>query len=370
MEEMFEYFKQFNLSFHQGNLYVIDLIMAMKNRDYKEYRDLVMCYPHLFFNLLATANLQNKEDYKPIFYMKILDFNKTFITSTPYSHTEMSFINPILSIRHLTDKQCREVIRTNKLDHKQQKMVLKEILGRNDKYLNSQNLELKRKILMQEKMRLFFQEEYQKIAKWLEKLSEENIANILESLKKQNLTDEVVLKDYEKLLNDLYQKQKSSIKIRPVKVKKDVVYQRPPSINKPIKLGYTNKEMKAMEQEIRDALKSKEPLSVDVYLDYMRKGYVLVSEGIITNEMLEAFYQRIKLDDTSYSFLYQKAKFMLNTNLGIDLYPLLEEIDTLNEMYSNSSESDKLEIINMLDENYVKIYNLLAHNYTYERKLN
>ena len=132
---------------------------------------------------------------------------------------------------------------------------------------------------------------------------------------------------------------------------------------------YNMKELKQMEQDLTEMLKSirkqKAKISLKEYLSQL-KNILILESSTDTSINIDELYNALIIDENTYPFLEAKAQSFLQTNLAIEVNSILEDINQLKEIIKNSKEEEKNEYKIMLNEIYTTLYH---HNYERNLKL-
>ncbi len=287
----------------------------------------------------------NYEGYnRGLLLSKILINNCKIINSNPYSMINFFKYRDIYEKRNIS---CEQFL-----------LDVRHLINSEDKELDSYKYEIYKMLESEEKIRLKQVKEAQKIKKDYENLDIEEIVKYLESI-------------------NLRQKDIEGIKLyfsflKEKKLVKESVISMDLKVN-PIKLGYTNKEIKEFENDLNTILKeineNERKISYEEYLKYVKYVLILEQEKKACDADIDQLYDALYFDNNLYNFLIMKAKSLLQTKKAIDIQNILQDIDDINSIMNNCKEDEKEDFNKLLDNMYLSLYYLDAYNHVYERKL-
>ena len=285
----------------------------------------------------------NYEGYnRGLLLTKILINNCKIIDSKPYSKINFLKYRSIYEKRNISIEQFL--------------LDVKCLINSEDNFLDSYRYEIFKMLETEEKSRLKQVQEAKKIKKAYENLDINEIVKYLESI---NLSKENIdgIKIY---LNFL--KEKKQIKEPEISMNLKV---------NPIKLGYTNKEIKVMNEELNFILQeineNNLKISYEDYLKYVKYVLILEKNNKACDADIDILYDALKFDNKIYPFLIMKAKSLIQTNKGIDIQNVLQDISDIESIMKNCNNEEKEEFKKLLDSMYENLYNLNAYSHSYER---
>ena len=287
----------------------------------------------------------NYEGYnRGLLINKVLINNFKIIDSKPYS--KIDFI------------KYRNIYEKRNISFEQFILDVKYLINSEDIELNSYHYDIFKMIYSEEQNRLNKVKEIKKVKQAYEDL---NILEIIDYFKSINLNEKDIdgIKIYLNSLNDKKQ-NKETIIAMDLKVN-------------PIKLGYSNKEIKEMEKELNYILdeidEKKIKISYDDYLKYMNYVFILEEENKACDADIDRLYDALIIDENSYSFLVNKANSLLQTKKAIDINNNLQDIKDIESILKICDEKDKEDFKMLLKSLYENLYYLDSINHNYERQL-
>ena len=111
---------------------------------------------------------------------------------------------------------------------------------------------------------------------------------------------------------------------------------------KPIKLGYTNKEIKDMDKELNNILTAINEKDIKItyqdYLKYVKYVLILEKENKSCDADIERLYEALNVNKELYSFLKLKSQSMLQTNKAIDIENTIQDINDVESILASCDE--------------------------------
>ena len=287
----------------------------------------------------------NYEDYnRGLLIVKVMINNFKIIDSKPYSKIDFFKYHDIYEKRNITLEQFI--------------LDVKYLINSEDVELNKYHYEIFKMLQCEEKNRLNNVKEAKKIKDAYDNLDVEEIIKYFKSI---NLSKKDIdgVKVY---LESVKDKKHSNHLILTMDLK----------VN-PIKLGYTNKEIKDMENKLNNKLKeidkNKIKITVRDYLKYIKYIIILEKENKACDADIDRLYDALEISEDMYAFLINKAKTLMKTNKSIDIQNILQDIDDVENIMKYCDDKDKNDFNILLKNMYENLYNLEAYNHNYERKL-
>ncbi len=347
------------------------MLEALVKQDEKQWFNNVLYFYPNHLNIIADITeqfLQKKfitlADSNRL-WKNVLELNMKIINSQPYDYTiyyEDKDINKKPILKNIAEKYSSGPLIINR--HEPNFAVIYE----------KDAMIMKKNILNDEKNRQSLQEEYQKIYKYYYHLSFTNISKILELLKNEGLNSEHGQKQVQILLIGLLKNQTDKRNKPASPVKKESLDLSGLNLKDfPQVKRYSAKEMKAMAKELDEQIlkvRNGEKINLQNYLNYVKKIIILEQEKLANDEHINELYDALDINFSTYDFIESKARFLLQTNLGIDIYPLLQDIADIKEICATSTDKkEKKEFMLLLQEKYQELYVLIRNKNQYERTL-
>ena len=326
--------------YSEQNNYYINKLIEIFNNENMESINLIN-----FNDLSSLLDYFNYEGYnRGLLIIKVLLNNFKIIDSKPYSKINLMKYRNIYESRNISLEQFI--------------LDIRNLINGEDVELNEYRYEIFKMLQNEEKNRLINVRQAKKLKNAYECLNVEEIVN------------------YFKLLN-LSEKDIDGVKVYVSSLKsKKVVNNNSLSMDLkviPTKLGYTNKEIKKMDDELNAILKeineNNYKLDYDDYLKFVRYVLVLEQNNKACDADIDRLYDALNINKKLYPFLISKAKFLLKTNKAIDIQNILQDINDIENILISCDEKDKNDFQNLLNNMYENLYHLDAYNHVYERSL-
>ena len=288
----------------------------------------------------------NYEGYnRGLLIVKILINNFKIIDSKPYS--KIDFL------------KYRDIYEKRNIFFEQFILDVKYLINSEDIELDEYRYEIFRMLQNEEKNRLNNVKEAKKIKEAYENLDIEEIINYFKSI---NLNEKDI--DGVKIYLDNIKEKKQD---------KEFVIAMDLKVN-PIKLGYNNKEIKEMDNELNYILKEINENDIKIsyrdYLKYVKYVLILEKENKACEADIDQLYNALIIDENIYPFLINKAKTLLQTNRAIDIRNALQDISDVESILDVCDESDRKDFNLLLKNVYENLYYLTTYNHNYEKTLN
>ncbi len=335
------------------------LLEALNSKNFKKWSTTIMDlngdYFSIFSDYLKNENKTSQEEQQ--FWQEVIQMNFGFIKTSSFS--------------------CSSYYQYKEVNQKFLKLIVTKC-HYGSSYLDVQNEDVypffKKRILQEEQLRLKFQQDYSKINEWIYTLTDERIAKILQYFEEEGLKDNHTEEIIKQLLEEKKQHYES------LKIKKEVIKQEKDidlsGLNLkiiPVTPTYTMKDIKRMIDSLDAKIKKVrdgEKISLTEYLKYLQNILILEQQKQAGEEHIKELFEALQLDWTTYSFIEAKAQSLLPTNLGIDIYPLLKDINDIKDICQTSTNEQEIaEFKNYLYQKYKELHTLLMHNSSYERKI-
>ena len=327
----------------ESNRYFINKVVEILKNE-SSY-DINLINLNNFSELLDSFNYEGYN--RGLFIMKMVINNLRIINSKPYSKIDIFKYKDIYLKRNINYQQfiidVRKAINNAGQTHE----------------LNEYQYEIFKMLQQEEKNRLIKIKRAKIVQKAYDNL---DIDKLLSYFKSINLTDKDIegLKIY---LNSLKEKKENKSN----EMTSTFDYR----IN-PVKLGYTNKEIKIMDEELTNILKEIDEkhlkITYEQYLKYVNYVFILEPENKACDADIDRLYDALEIDSKMYSFLISKGNSLLQTNKAIDIKNVLQDIDDIENIILTCSDKDKEEFKILLANMYKSLYYLEAYNHNYERK--
>ncbi len=290
----------------------------------------------------------NYESYnRGLLIVKILVNNFKIIDSKPYS--KVNFL------------KYRSIYEKRNISFEQFIMDVKYLINSEDIKLDEYYYEIFKMLQCEEKNRLNKVKEAKIIKLAYENLNIEKIVKYFEYL---NLSEKDIegVKIYLSTLKDIKAKKQYKGSNLTIDLKVSAT-----------KLGYTNKEIKKMNDELNYILKEINEngikISYEDYLKYVKYALILEEENKACEADIDQLYEALIVDENSYCFIINKANSMLQTNKAIDIQNILQDINDIENILKCCDECDKKDFNFLLKNMYENLYYINAYNHNYERKL-
>ena len=287
----------------------------------------------------------NYEGYnRGLLIVKVMINNFKIIDSKPYS--KIDFL------------KYRDIYEKRDISFEQFMLDVKYLINSDDVELNEYHYEIFKMLHNEEKNRLNNVKEAEKIKDAYENLDVEEIINYFKSI-------------------NLNEKDIDGVKLYLEKLK-EKKHNNEPNLTmdlkvKPIKLGYSNKEIKEMDNNLNYILKiineNDVKISYKDYLKYVKYVLILEQENKACEADIDKLYDALIIDKNMYPFLINKAKSLLQTNKAIDIQNILQDISDIESILKNCDENDKKDFNILLKNIYENLYYISAYNHNYEREL-
>lgn len=332
-----------NKDLSENNRYFLNKVKEIFNSE--------SCYDINIINLNDFSELLDILEYegynRGLLIMKIVVNNFRIIDSKPYSKINISKYQDIFLKRNISDKQFINDVRN----------LVNYCFNNEDIVLDEYQYEIFRMLNLEEKKRLEDVKVARKVKDYYERLDVLELLKYFEKiLKKKDLDG---LKIY---LDSL--KEKKNTKNDSINFEYEI---------KPVKLGYTNKEIRMMLDELNSILKriDEEEIKInyDEYLYYVKEVLALIPLKKACEADIYKLYDALLINNQLYSFLINKAKFLLNTNISIDIQNILKDINDIESILEFCMEDEKDAFNEYLKSVYYSLYELDSYNYEYERTL-
>ena len=297
-------------------------------------------------NLKDFSFLMDYFDYngynRGLLMSKIIINNFKIIDSKPYSKIDFIKYHKIYEERNISLEQFVNDVRN--------------LVNSEDIELNSYKYEIFKMLQNEEILRLKKVKEAKEIKKAYEDLDIPKITLYLKSL---NLSEKDI-SGVETYLKTLEKKEEN------LNINMDLQV-------KPVKLGYTKKEIKEMDEELNQVLNDINEhdikISVKDYLKYVKEVLILEQNNRACDADIDRLYDALDVNSDVYSFLIMKAKSLLTTNKAIDIQNILQDIEDIESIMNKCQGEEKADFQKLLESMYWNLYNLSAYNHTYERSL-
>ena len=333
-----------NKDLSENNRYFLSKVKEIFNSE--------SCYDINIININDFSELLDILDYegynRGLLIMKVVVNNFRIIDSKPYSKINISKYQDIFLKRNISDKQFIDDVR-NLVDY---------CFSNEDIVLDEYQYEIFKMLHLEEKKRLEDVKVARKVKDDYENL---NVLELLKYFEKINLKK----KDLEGLkiyLDSL--KEKKNTKNDSISFEYEL---------KPIKLGYTNKEIRMMDDELNSILKrideEEVKISYDEYLHYVNDVFALIPLKKACEADINKLYDSLIINENLYSFLVNKAKSLLNSRIAIDILEVLQDINDIESILKFCTDDEKEDFKEYLKSIYYSLYELDSFNYNYERTL-
>ena len=305
---------------------------------------------------MRSINLINLKDYsilldhfnyegynRGLLIIKVLINNFKIIDSKPYSMIDFMKYKNIYEKRDISFEQFI--------------LDVKYLINSDDVELNSYHYDIFKMLQNEEKSRLIKVKKAREIKLAYDNLDINSIINYFESIG-LNKKDIEGVRIY---LNSLKVKCKE-----PSSIAMDL------KVN-PIKLGYTKKEIKEMENELNNILKEIDEKNIKItyqeYLHFLKYVFILEDEHKACDADINRLYDALIIDKSIYPFLILKAKSLLQTNKAIDIQNALQDINDVESIIKVCDQKDREDFEILLKDMYENLYCLDSYNHNYERTL-
>ena len=340
-EELLDLLNNYNLS--DSNRYFIKKVIEILNNNCQVDINII--------NLVDFSVLLDYFDYsnydRGLLMTKMMVNNFKIIKSQPYSKINIFKYKDIFEKRNISYKQFITDVR-NLITSDADEIIL-------DEY----RYDILKMFQMEEKNRLNEIKIAKKVKIAYENMNIDEIINYLESI---GISEKDV--------------DGGKIYLENLKAKKDSKKESDFSMNLKVtstKLGYTNKEIKQMDNELTAILNSiteeDRKITYEEYLKYVKYVLVLEAEKKACDADINRLYDALIIDEQIHQFLLDKAQTLLQTNKAIDISDTLQDITDIENILSCCSEEEKHDFKNLLDSVYETLYHLAAYNHVYERTL-
>ncbi len=325
---------------NEQNKYYIEKLIEIFNNESMDSINIID-----FNDLSSLLDYFNYEGYnRGLLIIKVLINNLKIIDSRPYSKIDFMKYRNIYEERNITLKQFI--------------LDIKYLINSEDVELNKYHYEIFKMLQAEERNRLVKVKIAKKVKEAYDNLDIMFIINYFETL---NLKDKDInsVKIYLASLKDKKIDKNSDISMD-LKVN-------------PIKLGYTNKEIKEMDNELNTVLKNINEndlkITYEDYIKYVKYVVILEQDKKACDADIDILYDSLILDNNLYSFLIMKANTLLQTNKAIDIRNTLQDIKDIESIMNSCDEEEKKDFKSLLDSMYENLYYLDSCSHNYERSL-
>ena len=287
----------------------------------------------------------NYEGYnRGLLIVKVMINNFKIIDSKPYS--KIDFL------------KYRDIYEKRNVSFEQFILDVRQLINSEDNELDEYRYEIFKMLQSEEKNRINNVKEAKKIKDAYEKLDVEEIINYFKLI---NLNEKDI-DGAKKYLESLKERKHSNEPTLTMDLK----------VN-PTKLGYTNKEIREMDNELNDILneinENDIKISYEEYLKYVKYVLILEKEKKACDADIDQLYDALIINENIYPFLINKANSLLNTNKAIDIQNAFQDINDVESILKTCDERDKNDFKLLLKSLYENLYYIVSYNHNYERTL-